>query len=306
MTVAAQPSPPAAVEAVTVKHGGSSLTVTWPAVEWADSYHVTYSGDNSTSWQLVALEHVGTSITINNVEGAKSYLVGVRARNAGDYSDWTNSAVATFPVPDAVTAVTAVREGSSLTVRWPASAGADSYHVTYTDNNGASWQLRALEHSGTSIKINGVEGAKSYIVAVRSRKSVNNAVYYSNWTNSAAATFPVPDAVTSVTAVHGGSSLAVSWPASARAASYHVTYTIYGGDNTLSWQHQQHHHQRGGQQQDLYGGGAGKECRGLQRLGELRACCTTCPERGRRHQRRQRHRRRGLHHRQRHPHLPAG
>ena len=43
-----------------------------------------------------------------------------------------------------------------------------------------------------------------------------------------------PDAVASVTAVHRGSSLEVSWPAAARADHYHVTYTPVAAAN-VSW-----------------------------------------------------------------------
>ena len=220
---------PDPVAAVTVAHQGSSLAVSWDAPARATHYHVTYTDNNGTSWQLGALEHSDTSLTINGVDSSKTYLVGVRAKNAAGSSGWTNSAAATFTAPDPVSSVTAVHNGSSLAVTWPAAARATHYHVTYTDNNGTSWQLGALEHSGTSLTINGVDSSKTYLVGVRAKNTAGS----SGWTNSAAATFTAPDPVSSVTAVHNGSSLAVSWPAAARADSYHVTYT---GDNGTSWQ----------------------------------------------------------------------
>ena len=221
---------PDPVTAVTVLHNGSSLAVSWrPAAARADSYHVTYSDNNGTSWQLAALEHTGTSLTINGVDNSKTYIVGVRAKNAAGYSGWTNSGAVTSPAPDPVASVTLVHQGNSLDVTWPAAARAASYHVTYTDDNAISWQLAALEHAGTSLTINSVDSSKTYIVRVRAK----NAGGSSGWTSSAAATFAVPDPVASVTVVHNGSSLSVTWPAAARANSYHVTYT---GDNAISWQ----------------------------------------------------------------------
>ena len=224
------PTAPEAVTAVTADHQGSSLVVTWPAAARADNYHVTYTDSNAVSWQLGAFGHTGTSLTINGVDSTKTYIVGVRARNTGGWSGWTNSATATFTAPDPVASVTVVHQGSSLDVTWPASARATHYHVTYTGDNATSWELGAADHTGTSLTINGVDSTKTYIVGVRAK----NAAGGSGWTNSAAATLVAPpDPVASVTVVHTGSSLDVSWPAAARADNYHVTYT---GDNGTSWQ----------------------------------------------------------------------
>ena len=221
---------PEAVTSVTANHQGSSLDVTWPAAARADNYHVTYTDSNAVSWQLGAFDHTGTSLTINGVDSTKTYIVGVRARNTGGWSGWTNSATATFTAPDPVASVTVVHQGSSLDVTWPAAARADSYHVTYTGDNATSWQLGAADHTGTSLTINGVDSTKTYIVGVRAK----NAAGGSGWTNSTTATLVAPpDPVASVTVVHTGSSLDVTWPAAARADSYHVTYT---GDNGVSWQ----------------------------------------------------------------------
>ena len=45
----------------------------------------------------------------------------------------------------------------------------------------------------------------------------------SAWVNSAQVSFPAPDPVTEVRAVHRGNSLEVSWDAPARATHYDVT-----------------------------------------------------------------------------------
>ena len=81
---------PATPASVTVTRGDGTLEATWPAVEGATSYHVTYSSDVGASWSLAALNHTDTSITIS-VDNAKSYLVGVRARNEHGDSGWRNS-----------------------------------------------------------------------------------------------------------------------------------------------------------------------------------------------------------------------
>ena len=81
--------------------------------------------------------------------------------------------------PAAPASVTLTRADGTLTATWPAVPGADSYHVTYSTDNGASWSLAALTHGSASITIDAADGA-DYIVGVRAR----NASGYGGWTNS--------------------------------------------------------------------------------------------------------------------------
>ena len=91
------PPAPEAVAAVIVVHNGGSLSVSWKAPERAVTYHVTYSSNNGKSWRLAALKLPGTSLTIDNVDASKTYIVGVRAENPGGFSGWTNSPPAAPP-----------------------------------------------------------------------------------------------------------------------------------------------------------------------------------------------------------------
>ena len=183
------PAPPASV---TVTRADGALNVSWPAVDGASSYHVTYSGDNGASWSLAAENHPGTSITITGVDNALTYLVGVRARNQHGDSGWINSPPAApftpeptdppdpIDPPGTPASVTVTRGDGTLHASWPAVAGASSYHVTYSGDNGASWSLAALHHPDTSITITGVDNALTYLVGVRARNQGGD----SSWTNS--------------------------------------------------------------------------------------------------------------------------
>ena len=82
--------PPAAPSSVTVSRADGTLTANWSAPARATSYHVTYTSDKGYNWSLAALNHTETSITIS-VDNAKTYIVGVRARNSGGDSGWVNS-----------------------------------------------------------------------------------------------------------------------------------------------------------------------------------------------------------------------
>ena len=184
--------PPGKVSSVTVTRADGVLNASWPAVDGATSYHVTYSSDNGASWSLAALHHAGTSITISGVDNALTYLVGVRARNEHGDSGWRNSPSAgpftpeptdspePADPPGKVSSVTVTRGDGTLHASWPAVPGATSYHVTYSSDNGASWSLAALHHAGTSITISGVDNALTYLVGVRARNEHGD----SGWRNS--------------------------------------------------------------------------------------------------------------------------
>ena len=186
-------TPPGTPSKVTVKRADGTLTASWPAVDGATSYHVTYTSDGGASWSLAALNHPDASVTIKDVENSKTYIVGVRARNDGGDSGWRNSEPAgpytppkptpppaPITAPDTPSSVTVTRADGTLTASWPAVTGATSYHVTYTSDDGASWSLAALNHPDASVTIKDVENAKTYIVGVRARNDGGD----SGWRNS--------------------------------------------------------------------------------------------------------------------------
>ena len=117
------------------------LTASWPSVSGATSYHVTYSSDGMNSWNLAAYDHATTTITISNVDNHKSYVVGVRAKNAHGGSEWRNSDSIAPQVPAAPSSVNLSRGNGTLTANWPAVSGATKYHITYSSDGGWNWNL---------------------------------------------------------------------------------------------------------------------------------------------------------------------
>ena len=198
----------------------------------------TLSGSPTVSGKTVTLTLATPALSTDTftLSYAKPSSAPARLRDAAnnEVGAFTNQAVANktaaTTAPDPVAAVNVTHKGSSLTVSWAAPARATHYDVTYSGggvNARAAWN-----RAGTSITItcdsregyenqHCISGGTAYTVAVRAR----NAVGTSAWVNSAQAMLPVPEAVASVTAVHRGSSLVVTWPEAERADSYHVTYT---------------------------------------------------------------------------------
>ena len=217
---------------MTVTRTDGALTATWPAASGATKYHVTYSTDNRQSWSLAALNHTTTSITISG-DNAKTYIVGVRAGNDDDWSDWRDSPASgpyTPPAPGPVAAVSLSRANGTVTADWPAVSRATHYHVTYTTDNGTSWSLAALNHTSSAIIISHADNAKTYVVGVRA----GNAHGWSGWRNSPASGpyTPPPAAPTGLTAAGGDQSVTLAWsdPSDASITGYEYALQQAGHD----------------------------------------------------------------------------
>ena len=221
-----QPPPPGKPASVTITRASGMLTATWPAVDSATRYHVTYTSDNAQGWTVAADpadNHSANSITITGVDNAKTYIVGVRAGNDDDqWSGWRNSEPAGpfQPPPGKPASVTITRASGMLTATWPAVDSATRYHVTYTSDNAQGWTVAADpadNHSANSITINNVDNTKTYIVGVRA----GNDGGWSGWTNSAAAGPYVPPP-TNLSVTPGDGYLDIAWDAVSDATGYDV------------------------------------------------------------------------------------
>ena len=183
-----EPSPPATPASVTVTRADGAITAAWPAVDGATGYDVTYSAVGDGDWITAASNHTGNSFTISGLNNDHTYLVGASSRNkygqspskvsppAGPYSQQP---------PATPLSVTVLRADGELTAFWNSGFGAESYHVTYTSDNGKSWSAAASDHpvgNGiTEITIKDLDNSKQYTVGVRAR----NKNGYSGWRNSA-------------------------------------------------------------------------------------------------------------------------
>ena len=238
-------SAPGAVSSVSLTRSDGTVTASWDAPSGATQYHVTYSDDGGASWSLAAYGEASASVSFG-ADNAKTYVVGVRAGNEHGWSGWTNSPAAgpytpptptptptPPPAPDAPSSVTVTRSDGTVTASWDAPSGATQYHVTYSDNGGASWSLAAYGDASTSVSFS-ADNAKTYVVGVRA----GNAGGWSGWTNSDTAdpyTPPTPpDAPSSVTVTRADGTLTASWDAPSGATKYHVTYTSDWGQSWTS------------------------------------------------------------------------
>ena len=125
----------------------------------------------------------GSSDNTISISNAVAYHVSVRAQTWGGYSDWQDAGpYAATAAPATPSSVSLTRSDGQVTATWAAVAGATKYHVTYTNNGGASWHAPVNGHTNwTANTITfGADNAKSYIVGLRA----GNSAGWSGWRNS--------------------------------------------------------------------------------------------------------------------------
>ena len=154
--VAAQ-SPPATPSTVTVTRADGSLTATWPSVDGATHYHVTYTSDGGASWSLAALNHTGSSIDIT-ADNAKTYVIGVRAGNDNGWSGWRNSASSAPYTPTTPPSAQA-QQNASLTAT---VHGDKSVDLAISNHTGNWWFKINSWGTCTAVTGNSITGIQGY------------------------------------------------------------------------------------------------------------------------------------------------
>ena len=233
---------------VTVTRADGTLTASWPAVDQASSYHVTYTVNGSGNWLLAALNHGGNSITISGVDNAKTYVVGVRARNLAGDSGWRNSAPAGPYVPSsppgAPSSVTATAGDGSVTLAWtdPGDSLITGYEYRVNHNDTTTGKLsgwgswKSIAGSGaatTSHTISGLTNGKEYRFKLRAVNAAGKGVAAptsSPWYVAAMPAAP-PAAPSNVAVDPDEGSLDITWDAVSGATGYDVRAKAEGASD---------------------------------------------------------------------------
>ena len=135
----------------------------------------------------------------------------------------------------------AVRGNASLAVTWvaPASNGDSNitdYLVKYSSNSGSTWTTFTDSVStATSCTVTGLTNGTAYVIKVIAKNAVGISLPSANSAPVTPAT--VPGAPTSVVAVSGNASLAVTWVAPTSTGGSPITdYLVkYSSDGGSTW-----------------------------------------------------------------------
>ncbi|MDR0871149.1 MAG: hypothetical protein LBN39_10200, partial [Planctomycetaceae bacterium] len=142
-----------------------SVKLTWNAAAGATSYYVYRSNDGGKSYQAIASKITATTWTDTGVPNGQ-YLYAVRSYNANGRSGAAevNVSVGTLPAKPNVSATQPTADSVELT--WNPVAGAASYYVYRSNDNGKSYQTIASKITATTWTDTGVPNGQ-YLYAVR-------------------------------------------------------------------------------------------------------------------------------------------
>ena len=158
----------AATSKVTVSQTTSTITLKWNAVEGADSYNV-YKYNTKTKKYVLYKNVKEKSITIDKLSSGTKYKYLIKAVTVtsdnltiiGEGKTVTASTMAA-----ATSKVTVSQTASSITLKWSAVKGADSYNV-YKYNTKTKKYVLYKNVKGRSITIKKLTGATSYKYLIR-------------------------------------------------------------------------------------------------------------------------------------------
>ena len=254
------PQPPGPVSSVSLTRADGTVTADWLAVSGATKYHVTYTTDGGGSWSLAALNHTSNSIAITGADNAKSYIVGVRAGNAGGWSGWRNSpqagpytppqptptptptptpeptpTPAPQPAPAAPTGLTATAGDGSVALAWndPADSSITGYEYR-TRWAGVAWGDWTAISAANSHTVTGLENGTEYrfkLRAVNAGGASKPGPQSAPWYVAATPQVPPPPAPTGLTVTPGSGYLDIAWDTVSGATGYDVRAKTSGSSD---------------------------------------------------------------------------
>lgn len=181
-----------------VANSFTTFTSSWASIQYAASYNVECSGDNTT-WGSGCLASgvTGTSYMFYGATSGYTYYVRAQSVASGFTSSWSSSVAVTVPVATPTGVSIAANSSTQETVSWNAVSGASSYTLQYANNSGFSGAtsitgITSISKAITSLPQGMPEYARVYAVAYGTSSSASSTV---SWTTTistpAAATFSV-------------------------------------------------------------------------------------------------------------------
>ncbi|MEA2571650.1 MAG: hypothetical protein QOI24_3651 [Acidobacteriota bacterium] len=219
-TPAATPAPPTNV--ATSAPSSTSVAITWTASAGATRYHVR---NNTTGGETGDI--TSTSYTWPGLTAGTNYCFTVIACNVPGVcsADSLQSCAtpAATPAPPANVATSAA-SGTSVAITWSASAGATRYHVRNNTTGGETGDV-----TSTSYTWPGLTAGTNYCFTVIACNVPGVCSSDSQQSCATPAATPAPPANVAASAA-SGTSVAITWSASAGATRYHVRNKTTGGE----------------------------------------------------------------------------
>ena len=239
------PAPPANQR---YAYSGSAIVLNWDASPGATAYTVYYDDFFGSACRLtrsgspsfcdeLATDLSGTSYTHSDPDASRNYYWVVACNSRGCSAiDRANPAQLGGAAPTAPANQRYEYDGSSIVLTWDGSADADSYTVYYDDFFGSACRLGsrgpsfceelATDLTGTSYTHSDPDASRNYYWVVACNSYGCSAIDRANPAQLGGA---APTAPANQRYEYDGSSIVLSWDASAGATSYTVYYDDFFG-----------------------------------------------------------------------------
>ncbi|MBP2001913.1 hypothetical protein J2Z69_002969 [Paenibacillus shirakamiensis] len=179
----------------------TSVTLNWTAAAGATAYEVEVDGS-------IVSSSASVNYTKTNLIANTSHTFRIRAKNTGGVSEWTNLVNAQTLLNTPVMSL--VSTSDSITLTWPSVTDASGYDMeidgSVIDNG-----------TDTSYSHKNLTASTAHTYRVRAKTATN----LSQWT-TLTTKYTAPLMPTNVTSATTNTSLTLTWPAVAGAASYEV------------------------------------------------------------------------------------
>lgn len=222
---------PAAPTALTGTPTNNSVTLTWTAALFADTFNVKRSTTSGSGYSLVGTT-TNPAVTFTDttaVDGTVYYYVVSAANTVGEGLD---SAEKTVTMPPAVaTGLGAVSGNNSVDLSWTGAAGATGYRIKRSTTSGSGYVT--VGSTATTAFTDPVIGGVTYYYVVTATNLSGESLLSSEV--SATPALLAPAAPSTLTAVPGNNSVGLTWTAASFATSYNVKRsTVSGGEVTIT------------------------------------------------------------------------
>jgi prepilin-type N-terminal cleavage/methylation domain-containing protein len=148
---------------------GTSITVSWPDIQYETSYTLQYT-TNGSSWTSPAPTVVSgipadtTSYPVTGLATGVQYFFRLQALAPANTSSWSATANTYTVLPAPVCSSNGGGSNTQMIPAWGASTGAGTYTVQYGPGSYSSQQTGI---AGTSLTINGINNGTTYIARVQ-------------------------------------------------------------------------------------------------------------------------------------------
>ncbi len=203
----------------------SQISLTWEAVDSADSYNLQYSTDSSFNTGVTSingittLSHTITGLAASTTYYFRSYSVNVVGTSSPSVPVSEDTPAA--PITGSPNCTVAVNSPSQVTVSWTAVAGAVSYTMDYSTSSTFATKTTITGMTTSPRVVTGLSAGVKYYIRCFS-------------VNGSGVTGPASPTVSAITTISAPDSptVAVSIPGSVRAASSGPWAKSYDGDPT--------------------------------------------------------------------------